>query len=191
MCNRNMSTHSIANTRPLANKYTGFTLIETLIIILIVGILAAIAAPSFLSWLRNREVDDALGLVVGALKESQSEALRLSKGCTVNLDTTRQTIEATVIPPQTPPENCLPTGSRNLRATSRNMRMITSFNPGDLVFTFKKTTPNEGIIVLFQQDATKPRCVVVSEGLGLIRTGYYQGDTSSPPPAIADCQREP
>ena len=177
-------------------KTVGFTMPEVIIVILIIGVLAAISAPSFLRWVRNKEVDDALALVVGALREAQSEALRLGQGCKVDIDTSTKVIRAETIqpPPPAPPtpsENCLPTGRRDLRNASSGIQMTTSFGGGnDLIFTYKKTTPADGLIVLFQSDAAKQRCVVVSQGLGLLRTGFYQGDPNATL-SITNCQRDP
>ena len=168
----------------ILSAHFGFTLIETIITLLVIGILFAIAAPSYLRWANNKRVDDALTQVVGAFKEAQSEALRKGKGCTV-------TIEPQRISAQTASgANCLPTGKRDFTTSNPNLQLDTSFNSTDpLRFTYKKTTPEGGIVVLSQTDTSRRRCVVVSEGIGIIRTGYYQGDPSSP--VEADCHRNP
>ena len=61
----------------------GFTIVETLTILLLIGILSAIAAPSFLALLNRSKVNDALAKARGALQEAQREAIRKSKTCTV------------------------------------------------------------------------------------------------------------
>ncbi|MBW4577865.1 MAG: prepilin-type N-terminal cleavage/methylation domain-containing protein [Aphanothece sp. CMT-3BRIN-NPC111] len=65
----------------------GFTLIEALIIVAIVGILSAIAAPSFLSMYNRSQTNSALNQTRGALQEAQRQAIRYSKNCTVALTT--------------------------------------------------------------------------------------------------------
>lgn len=48
----------------------GFTLFEGLIIMTLVGVLAAIITPSFLSWFGTKKVDDVAAQLEGALKEA-------------------------------------------------------------------------------------------------------------------------
>ncbi|HCF29760.1 MAG TPA: hypothetical protein DEV81_21735 [Cyanobacteria bacterium UBA11049] len=74
------------------NKNQGFTLIETTIIVVIVGILSAIAAPSFLSMLNKNKVNYALDQVRGTLQEAQREAIRKSKRCRVGLSSSNQSM---------------------------------------------------------------------------------------------------
>jgi prepilin-type N-terminal cleavage/methylation domain-containing protein len=67
-------------------KYTmiqGFTLIETLIAIMITGIIAAIAAPSFVAWINNENISKMSANIEGALKEAQSTAIRKNRTCNV------------------------------------------------------------------------------------------------------------
>ena len=54
----------------------GFTLIETMIAIVIVGILAAIATPSWLNFINTRRLAVATDQVYRAMREAQSNAKR-------------------------------------------------------------------------------------------------------------------
>lgn len=178
--------------RPQTQKRVGgFTLIETIVVLLLIGILFAIAAPSYFTWVNNKRVEDALTQVLGALKEAQSEALRKGKSCFVEIN--NRTVRATTLPPAS--ENCLPTGRRDLNPNS-TVQITTNFqntppppNPDRrLIFTYKKTTPNGGIIVLSSPDASRRRCIVVSTGIGIIRTGYYN---PAAPLDETQCMRNP
>jgi prepilin-type N-terminal cleavage/methylation domain-containing protein len=66
-------TLQLSSTRK-KSKAAGYTLIELLVIIVIVGILSAIAAPSWLSWRNNQWLGNARSQMATAIRKAQSEA---------------------------------------------------------------------------------------------------------------------
>jgi prepilin-type N-terminal cleavage/methylation domain-containing protein len=160
----------------------GFTLIETLIIVIIIGILSAIAAPSYLGMLNRNKVNDALVKVRGALQEAQREAIRKSKTCTVTLNTTNNKVTSP----------CLVTGERDLCIRRDNstgtcletvsIRTSTSeFNLDLKGTTFNTSTPPAPlttpvtIVLSLSSNPSFQRCLVMSVPLGLTRSGTYSG----------------
>jgi prepilin-type N-terminal cleavage/methylation domain-containing protein len=148
----------------------GFTLIEALIVVAIVGILSAIAAPSFLGMYNRSKTNSALNQVRGDLQEAQRQAIRYSKNCTVAL-TTGSTPKLT--------SNCFQSGDGYLPS---KVTMATNITNTGVVFNFRGTVSlaNSGTIVFFPTDGgSQKKCLVVSSPLGLIRTGNYSGATAT------------
>ena len=145
----------------------GFTLIEITIIVVIIGILSAVAAPSFLGMLNRNKVNNALSELRGALQEAQREAIRKSKSCTV-------TVTSGANPNVTSP--CLVTGDRTLTGISIRHNGTTM---GTITFNFKGQTTTGGsdtqaiVISLANDTSTQERCLMISDPLGMIKTGIY------------------
>jgi prepilin-type N-terminal cleavage/methylation domain-containing protein len=184
--------------RIIYRKPQGFTLIETLVSLVVAGVIAAIAAPSFISWLSAERVKDTLIKVEGALKEARSSAVKKGRSCTLRI--TAQSITAFRIDPvsgnSVPDPGCLPTGTRDFSNQASVVGLVgTGGSTGTLVtFSLRGTTPvtqSTGAILVRRTDSDndqKIKCLVVSSGVGLIRTGSYSASTV---PAIADLPAQP
>ena len=57
-----------------SNSSSGFTLIEVLVVVIIIGILSAIAAPGWLAFINNRRISTMRGQVADSLRKAQTEA---------------------------------------------------------------------------------------------------------------------
>ncbi|NET01181.1 MAG: pilin [Sphaerospermopsis sp. SIO1G1] len=139
----------------------GFTIVELLTIVVIVGILGALAGPSFLAWNQRKQADAAISSLEGAIKEAQRKAMSKSRTCNIAFDTTNPNE-----PKITSADNCLPTGNRtveNVFLASSNTTM--SFNH------LGETTTAVTVTVTHQGNPNLQRCLVVSTPLGLIGKG--------------------
>jgi len=162
-------------------KHHGFTLYEILTILVIVGILCAITAPSFLRMLNRGKVNDATNKLRGAFQEVQREAMRKGKTCTVYLpDATTQaqlisdcfiTSEGTSSGFSGIP-NGLPIKKLDAVAIKSELNTTT---PQRIRFSFRGNTTDGGTSVLYMSDNSTPekRCFVISNGIGIMRTGEY------------------
>jgi prepilin-type N-terminal cleavage/methylation domain-containing protein len=163
---------------------SGFTLIEIMVVTIIIGVIAAIAAPNFLGLLNRNRITDAAQQVEGALKEAQRQALRTGKSCTVNINTTDKKIEN---PSTTPPTNgCLLT-NRDLDSSSSSIQL--NSNTTSIVFSGKGnitggTAPT--LVVSMSNGSPDQKCVVLEGLFATLRSGKYSGTLS--PPVATSCQ---
>ncbi len=145
----------------------GFTLLELMIVVTIVGILGAIATPSFLAMNNTAKVNDALNTVQGALQEAQRQAMRNGKQCQLTINTTTNKITGT--------NGCLLTGDRTLPTG------VTMYSSGGntINYGFRGNTDTTTTIKIYLADNSgKQKCLVLSSPLGVIRTGKYNASAT-------------
>lgn len=147
----------------------GFTLTETIVLVVIIGIFATLSTPSFLGWLNQKKVDDALTKIEGAIKETQREAIKRSQDCTISIPKgINQTITG----------SCLSTGNREV--TEVTIDHSASADPWIISFDFKgrNRTPSTDpgtLWLTIPNSSVQPKCITISVGIGLMRAGNYDG----------------
>ncbi len=80
----------------------GFTLLEVLVVVLMVGILSTIAAPGWLSFVNGQRLNKANDEILAALQEAQREAKRTKLSYSVSLRTNSNIPEIAVYSGSTP-----------------------------------------------------------------------------------------
>nr|WP_172657317.1 hypothetical protein [Myxosarcina sp. GI1] len=145
-----------------------------LITIIVVGVIAAIAAPNLLGLLNRNRINTAIGDIEGAIREAQRQAMRSGRSCNITIDTTDN-------------DNAI---SGGCLLSTRSLKNSINFNSNLNAITFsgKGNTNNSAILVVSMPDGTdSQKCLVMNAGLGLIRTGDYSGDPTGAL-AEANCQ---
>ncbi|MBW4513099.1 MAG: prepilin-type N-terminal cleavage/methylation domain-containing protein [Scytonematopsis contorta HA4267-MV1] len=80
------------------HKDKGFTLIELIVIVVIVGVLATIAAPSWLAFVNRQRVNKANDAVLAAIQEAQREAKKNKRDYSVSFRVNTQIPEIAIHP---------------------------------------------------------------------------------------------
>ena len=144
----------------------GFTLIELMVALIIVGVIAAITAPNFLGLLNRIRVNSSLEELVGAIRETQRLAMRHGKICRIDIDPNTNILSATN-------RDC----SLNNRTINDSVIIRTNLSGStpNIPFSRKGSTTKMGTIVLSSDATNIQKCFVISLGLGIMRTGQYNG----------------
>lgn len=152
-----------------ASRDLGFTLLESLAVISIVGILMAMAVPSLLAAQNRAQLAQATDTVVASLQQAQREAVRRNQSCTVTFDKDSNKISGQ--------QGCLLNGDISL---SNAIDLDYTGASGAVQYGIRgNTTTNKSFILAIKDNPTNTRCLTISAPLGIIRLGRYDTASSS------------
>ncbi|GAB4473488.1 MAG: hypothetical protein OHK0037_33930 [Elainellaceae cyanobacterium] len=159
----------------LNSRAAGFTLTEVLVVVVLISVLAAIAAPSWVALLNRQRLTSAANDVLQALRQAQDEAIR-----------TRYPKQVTLTTGANPSVNVLNEvrrigqGNVGMTVTPTAATVITFGATGGPITGPQDVTPaaNLPISITLTVPATggARRCVVIETLLGGMRTAN-QGET--------------
>jgi prepilin-type N-terminal cleavage/methylation domain-containing protein len=165
----NTPYHRVLDYRREKDRMSGFTLVESLIVVSIVGILISIAIPSLVAAQNRAKLRQAQDMVVASLQESQREATRRNQSCKLTFDKGNNKIQGQ--------GGCLLSGDRNLPS---GVSLDYTGTASSIQYGIRgNTTTNKAIILGIKDDPNPTRCLTVSAPLGIIRLGTYDNDTDS------------
>ncbi len=156
-------------------KNSGWTLLETIVVSLITGILASIAIVNMLDIMNKNKVQNSLYEVKGALQEAQRNAIKMGKECRVVMNTD---INPTYLSVDTATKyiGCLNSSGVDLSGVN-----VTENFPGKTIrFSYKGNSTNLGTIVFHSSKTHAKYCLVLSNFLGIMRSGIYTEDIAPP-----------
>ncbi len=156
---------------------TGFTLLEITIVLAVIGILMAIATPSWLRIADQHRLISSQDKVVQAIRLSQSRAEQLGASWQTSLREVNSTVQVAIHPVDTSPDL---TGWENLAAGIRLDVAETTLAQSNGVYRvqFNHTGRVNGQLGRFtvtgSRNSQLKQCVIISTLLGAVRRGQKQ-----------------
>ncbi|ESA32689.1 prepilin-type n-terminal cleavage methylation domain-containing protein [Leptolyngbya sp. Heron Island J] len=143
----------------------GFTLIELFVVIIMVGILAAIAAPGWLGYISRQRVSRARSDLVQIIQSAQTEAQQRNSTRVIRFS------EAADVPGpptvQVNPEEGLTDGREQSVGGEQNDAIQLTASAQEFVFNYKGEAEEAPYMVSVTSEfSNTPRCVIVSTLLG-------------------------
>lgn len=159
--------------RAKTSASAGFTIIELLVVIIMIGVISAIAAPGWLSFVTRQRLNAARGEVLQIMTKAQTDAEQQSLTRTIGLVTTPGAPALTVsAPSSTSLEQKIGDGKSALKVEA----FVNNVQATSIAFNHKgQVVPNSDptvavvpfvIKVSAVDGGVPPRCVVVTTLLG-------------------------
>jgi prepilin-type N-terminal cleavage/methylation domain-containing protein len=160
--------------RHFRHRQAGFTLLEILVIVVIVGILAAIAAPSWLQFLANRQVEAARDEIHQGIRQAQTQAIARRAPWQFTVRERDNQVTWTIHPQTIAVENISSWQAFDPKIT---VDWDNTTDPDQdqvyvLTFDFKGTVEAQSIVTVGDRaDIAKQQCVLINNLLGRTSKG--------------------
>lgn len=154
---------------------SGFTLIELIVVILIIGVLSTIAAPGWLAFTNRQRVNKVNDAVLSVLQDAQSNAKRRKLSYSVEFGgENNNSPEVAVYPTETQPNPPPWESLLNNLDVKPGQVQLDELSGNPITFDYQGNVENEGDIpfqvTVSVPDSSVKRCVIVQTIIGTIKT---------------------
>lgn len=156
----------------MSNRANGFSLLEVLVVVALVGILATLAIPSSSAVQRRLKLDSGLRRLRLGLDRGRMAAKRDRQPCALKLSANGW---------QPPLAGDLPAcrgGVTPLKESGAGALELRSNLPDAVRFSTNGLVLDGGLVVLSHPSHGQALCLVIGLPLGISRSGFYEGDPS-------------
>jgi type IV fimbrial biogenesis protein FimT len=124
-------------------KSAGFSLIELMVSVVVLGVLASIAVPSFQAWIRNTQIRNAAESITNGLQRARAEAVSRNTNTSFVMGTDSSWTISVVNPALTIDQRLASEGSKNVTRTvlPNGATTVTFSNVGLVVANADLTNP--------------------------------------------------
>jgi prepilin-type N-terminal cleavage/methylation domain-containing protein len=170
MLSSNVHHYSLPSTQ------RGFTLIEVITVVFMLGVLCALGVPSILESYAQKKLGHSLDQLQTSLELSQADAIKQGKKCQVYVpDGDRIVAKCNTGLSGNITSNSIPNIPDGLAVIPLDSGITMSSNLSStskkITYSFRGSTDKNATIILSSTDTSLQKCLVVSNGIGLIRTG--------------------
>lgn len=166
----------------LSNSSSGFTLLELLMVVIMIGVLAVIGGAGFLGWMSRMRVNAARNDVASVVRNAQSRAKQQSGSWQASFRNSSGRVQWAIHPANSEPSIWTTVDENNVIIDDNNTDFENSGTPENswkIVFDYKgnldeNVTGTEEKITLSNSGGGYKRCIIVKTLLGSLYNGNDQ-----------------